>query len=425
MTSHNNIRLLDVVHNEVMDEFYKYMTTPTIFNSWDTCADAMNGFDKDGDCVINTSFPILVENTKKLPAIVCVQRKAPKCIPSDDDIMMSNINSFGNAVGGVTNKITSMFEVQARFPKGSREYNILDYRIKCGQLYQQNTIDKTKGIEAKPMPDTWYSWIANKLSKAKDSDTKKDFWINRKIIADKKPYFMQYIYPSERAELNDYKKKNNEKCLMRFRITLDELLKKENKTKEEERFLYCYYDRMPLGNAPCTINRICWKIEELFDGRYCNAESNFDYSILKSDAEYTNKVYNKIKKIYERYKKDTQNYMLYAKKERLKSDEKQIQKYLLKEQFRENCLKECPNEDELCNIVLDLCYTKSKNSKQFAWDICGETFMKNLLKRNGYKISYPELDENGDIEFNGMCFSMKETEIKVTIDVEDDECQLF
>lgn len=425
MTSHNNIRLLDVAHNEIMDEFYKYMTTPTIFNSWDTCADAMNGFDKDGDCVINTSFPILVNNTKKLPAIVCVQRKAPKCVPSDDDIMKSNINSFGNAVGGVTNKITSMFEVQARFPKGSREYNILDYRIKCGQLYQQNAIDKTKGIEAKPMPDTWYNWIANKLSKAKDSDTKKDFWMNRRIIADKKPYFMQYIYPSERAELNNYKKKNNEKSLMRFRITLDELLKKEDKTKEEEHFVYCYYDRMPLGIAPCTINRICWKIEELFDGQDFNTNSNFDYSILKSDAEYTNEIYNKIKKIYEAYKKNVQNYMLYAKKERLKSEEKQIQKYLLKEQFKKKCLEECPNEDELCNIVLDLCYTKSKNSKQFAWDVCSETFIKNLLKRNGYKISYPELDENGDIEFNGMHFSMKEVEINVIIDVEDDECQSF
>lgn len=425
MTSHNNIRLLDVVHNEIMDEFYKYMTTPTIFNSWDTCAHAMNGFDKDGDCVINTPFPVIIENTKKLPAIVCVQRKAPKCIPTDDDIMQSNINSFGNAVGSVTNKITSMFEVQAKFLKGSREYNILDYRIKCGQLYQQNSIDKSKGIEAKPMPDTWYNWIANKLSTAKDSDTKKDFWINRKIIADKKPYFMQYIYPSEKAELNNYKKKSNEKCLMRFRITLDDLLQKENKTKEEELFVYHYYDRMPLGNAPCTINRICWKIEKLFDERYNNIESDFDYSILKSDVEYTNKIYSKISKIYESYKKDVQNFMLYAKKERLKSDEKQIQKYLLKEQFKEKCSKECPNEDMLCNIVLDLCYSKSKNSKQFAWDVCGETFIKNLLQRNGYKISYPELDENGDIEFNGMRFSMKETEIKVTIDVEENECQLF
>ncbi len=141
MTSHNNIRLLNVVHNKKMDDFYRYMTTPTIFNSWDTCADAMNGFDKDGDAVINTSFPVIVENTRELPAIVCVQRKAPKCVPTEDDIVQSNINSFGNAVGEITNKITSMFNVQANFEVGCREYNILDYRIKCGQLYQQNAID--------------------------------------------------------------------------------------------------------------------------------------------------------------------------------------------------------------------------------------------------------------------------------------------
>jgi len=427
MTSHNNIRLLSVVHNEEMDEFYKYMTTPTIFNSWDTCADAMNGFDKDGDCVINTSFPLLVNNTKELPAIVCVQRKAPKCIPTEDDIMQSNINSFGNAVGEVTNKITSMFEVQARYPKDSREYRILDYRIKCGQLYQQNAIDKTKGIEAKPMPDKWYNWISNKINKGKDSSEKRKNWFNRKLIADKKPYFMQYIYPAEKSKLNEYIKKNNEKCIMRFRITLDELLKKENKTLEEEKFIYCYYHRIPLGTAPCTINRICWKIENIFDGMKTMENNNFDYSILKSNAEYSNHLYLQIKKIYDRYRRETSNYMQYAKSERIKSEERQIQKYIFREEFKRQCLEQCPNEDILCNIVLDLCYSKSKYSKQFAWDICGDIFIQNLLKRNNYMVSYPTLDEEGDIEFGGLHFSMNTTEIKVMVDIEteDNECQLF
>lgn len=425
MTSHNNIRKLKVVHNETMDEFYQYMTTPTIFNSWDTCADAMNGFDKDGDCVINTSFGLLVRKTQQLPAIVCVQRKAPKCIPNNDDIMRSNINSFGNAVGGVTNKITSMFEVQANFPKDSREYRLLDYRIKCGQLYQQNAIDKTKGIEAKPMPDTWYNWIANKQTKAIDNEQRKSFWMNRKIIADKKPYFMQYIYPSERAELNNYRKKNNEKSLMRFRLTLEQLVKKENKTKEEERFVSCYYDRMPLGIGPCIINKICWRIEELFDHIDLSGDVDFDYTIMKSDIAYSDKVYNKIKKLYESYKRNLQSYIQYAKTERIKSDDRQIQKYLLKEEFKEKCLRDCPNEDMLCNIVLDLCYSKSKNSKQFAWDMCGEVFIKNLLRRNNYKISYPEFDEGGEIEFAGMNFSMKQVDIKVDVDMEDAECQLY
>ena len=420
MTSHNNIRLLNVVHNEKMDEFYKYMTTPTIFNSWDTCADAMNGFDKDGDAVINTSFPLLIENTKELPAVVCVQRKAPKCVPTEDDIMQSNINSFGNAVGEVTNKITSMFEVQARYEKDSREYRILDYRIKCGQLYQQNAIDKTKGIEAKPMPDKWYNWISNKINKGKDSFEKKEHWFNRKLVADKKPYFMQYVYPTERTRMNEYIKKNNEKCIMRFRITLDELLAKENRTQEEEKFIYCYYQRMPLGTAPCTINKICWKIEELFDDTEWINNGDFDYSILKCDVEYSNQLYNKIKKIYDRYRREIANYMQYAKSERIKSDERQMQKYIFKEQFRRQCLEQCPNEEYLCNIVLDLCYSKSKYSKQFAWDICGDMFIQNLLKRHNYMVSYPSLDENGDIEFNGLHFSMKTTEIKVNVDIESE-----
>jgi len=427
MTSHNNIRLLTVVHNDKMDEFYQYMTTPTIFNSWDTCADAMNGFDKDGDCVMNTSLPLLVNNNIELPAVVCVKKKTKKCIPTEDALMQSNMNSFGNAVGEVTNKITSMFEVQARYEKGSREYRILDYRIKCGQLYQQNQIDKTKGIEAKEMPDKWYHWISNKISKGKTSSEKKELWLNRKLVADKKPYFMQYIYPSEKAKMNEYLQKNNEKCIMRFRITLKELLCKENKTPEEEQFIYCYHQRMPLGTAPCTINKICWKMEAAFDHIDLCENGEFDYSILKSNAEYSDYLYTKIKKIYDSYKRKLSSYMQYAKSERIKSEDRQIQKYVLKEEFKRQCLEQCPNEDILCNIVLDLCYAKSNYSKQFAWDICGDVFIRNLLKRNHYRVSYPVFDENGEIEFGGLHFRMTTTEIKATADMEteDAECQLY
>lgn len=427
MTSHNNIRLLHVAHNAEMDEFYQYMTTPTIFNSWDTCADAMNGFDKDGDCVINTSFPLLVHNTKELPAVVCVQRKAPKCIPTEDDLMQSNIDSFGNAVGEVTNKITSMYEVRARFEKGSREYNLLDYRIKCGQLYQQNQIDKTKGIEAKEMPKTWYQWASNKISDGKNASEKKEFWQNQSLIADKKPYFMQYIYPSQRTQMKEYIKKNREKCMLQFRITLEELLSKEDKTPKEEAFIHYYHQNMPLGTAPCTINKICWKLEAVFDDIQWSKSKEFDYSILKSDMEYSKDLYKKIQKIYEKYKRETSAFMQYAKSERLKSEERQMQRYLFKEEFKRQCIEQCPNERILCNIILDLCYTNSKYSKQFAWDICGHIFIQNLLKRNNSMISYPALDEYGNIEFEGMRFSMKTTKITHSDDyeTEDTKCQSY
>ena len=46
-------------------------------------------------------------------------------------------------------------------------------------------------------------------------------------------------------------------------------------------------------------------------------------------------------------------------------------------------------------------------------------FIQNLLKRHSYQVTYPTLDDNGDIEFNGKCFSMKTSEIKVNLDIED------
>ena len=70
----------------------------------------------------------------------------------------------------------------------------------------------------------------------------------------------------------------------------------------------------------------------------------------------------------------------------------------------------CTNEDELCNIVLDICY-KTENSKQFAWDICGSVFIKNLLKRNRYTLSYPKLSDNWDFKYMGFGFEMKHLEI--------------
>lgn len=140
MTCHNNIRLVRPADNEQVRYWYQYMTTCTIFNSWDTAASALNGCDFDGDLVMLTDNKVLVNKLQPLPALMCAQRRATKRVPTEDDFIRSNIESFGNDIGQTTNWITSMFEVRARFKKGSEEYDTLSYRIRCGQLYQQNAI---------------------------------------------------------------------------------------------------------------------------------------------------------------------------------------------------------------------------------------------------------------------------------------------
>ena len=85
-----------------------------------------------------TDNKTLVNCLTPLPAIMCAQRRAAKKIVTEDDIIMSNVNSFGDEIGKITNRVTSMYEVQARYDRGSPEYRELDYRIKCGQLLQQD-----------------------------------------------------------------------------------------------------------------------------------------------------------------------------------------------------------------------------------------------------------------------------------------------
>lgn len=132
------------------------MKTCTIFNAWDTAAAALNGMDFDGDLVMLSDNRILVEKLEPLPALMCAQRKAAKTIPTEDDFVRSNIESFGNDIGQTTNYITSMFEVRSHYPKGSVEYDTLSYRISAVSYISRMQSTRQKGIICKPMPRTWH-----------------------------------------------------------------------------------------------------------------------------------------------------------------------------------------------------------------------------------------------------------------------------
>ena len=195
MTCHNNIRRMKLNKSEEAAHWYQYIKTAAILNAFDTACDAMNGADKDGDTNMDTDNPIIVKNTLNSPTIVCVQRKAEKKIANESDIVQANKLAFNDDIGTVTNHVTSMIEVQAGFPKDSEEYKTLAYRIMCGQLYQQNTIDRAKGVIAKSMPEYWYSVRDNMPEENDTEDDLKEKEFNLKITAANKPYFMTYVYP--------------------------------------------------------------------------------------------------------------------------------------------------------------------------------------------------------------------------------------
>ena len=194
-----------------------------------------------------------------------------KIISTDADIIQSNLNGMGNKVGSITNKVTSMKEVQSRFEKDSEEWEILEYRMKCGQLYQQNELDKIKGILFNPMPSYWFS-----LRECKTE-------LDKVLCANKKPYFFIYIYDYIKKEHSSYIKSVEKKCLKTFGITLESLLNKTNRDEEEDSFVQWYYFHFPVGMGPCSMNKVCWYIEQQFlDYKsQLKAEEPFDFYSLR------------------------------------------------------------------------------------------------------------------------------------------------
>lgn len=410
MSTHSNIRLVRVHRSEEANEWYKYMNTCTILNSWDTATAALNGADFDSDMVMLTDNRVLVDNIRELPALVCVQRKATKKVPTESDFISSNIASFGNDIGRITNHITSMFDVQSQYPEGSEEYDILDYRIQCGQLAQQNSIDKAKGIVAKPMPREWYDYHA---AAAIEDTAKRDLYL--RMLADKKPYFMQYIYNDLRKDYRRFAKATSRKCHLQFGLSIEDLLHKDSSelSDDEALFLSYYHKLMPVSAGRSVINRICWAVERAFDDlpervKLCG---DFDYSIMKTNATYSRQQYYSVKKIVDAYNSSLAMEMSRSKRELARDDDFDYERLSANGyECRIECDSICSNSDALCNIILDMCYTKS-SSKSFVWQAFMPDIIENLLRNNDYKVLVPVKSDSGELIFGGDHFSMVEVQV--------------
>ena len=261
------------------------------------------------------------------------------------------------------------------------------------------------------MPSSWHDRYS--LDRIKDDKTRAFY---RKIIADKKPYFMRYIYPQLMKQYKTYMKNTNRNSLREFHLSTLELcsLKFEDETERQREFLRMYRYKMPVGTNDCVMNRICRRFESEFVSfiKKSNESSDFDYSILRSNAEYTQSQFYEIKKLYRNYNKRLQSYKVFSDYERLDKIDSSSQMDMMSDEFEKMCIEQCSNEEKMCNIILDICYTRSA-SRKFAWSMCRHSIIRNLLKKNDYMITYPTRDENGEFEYRGDRYTVKTKRIEV------------
>lgn len=255
----------------------------------------------------------------------------------------------------------------------------------------------------KPMPKHWYDFKA--AIEADGGERGR----NVKLLADRKPYFMRYIYPDLNKRYKEHTANTDRKCAWMFGISFEELTALENPTEEQTQFIGYTNGRRPVGTNRCVMNRVCWYIESRFSKEFRSKKINgsyFDRSILMTNAEFTRAQYYGIYSLYKDYtsilKRNTATIRIDGKVE----DTTPLLE--IRAQFSRDCMKICTNAEQLANVIVDVCY-KHEGTKQFMWDVCSTEVIFNILRRNGMKISYPVFSPD-DYEFmlNGRKYKMVE-----------------
>lgn len=406
MSNAHSIVAQNICKDKKALDWFQYIDTCIVVNGWDTMPAALNGFDFDGDLLFTTNNASLIRRQTNLPALNCIQTKAPKKVVKEEDIIASNKAGFGSKIGSITNKITQMTSLMANYDPNSKEYETLRYRTQCGQALQQREIDKAKGILPIPMPKEWYQYGANIIKPDDSEEIQEKKAFNQTICANKKPYFFMYNYDTERINYQKFIEEVNSKSIGLYGISFEDMLKMDNLSEDAAKFVQYCSAKCPIDMSPSTMNRICRKIEEEFDGNFSCEELEFDYSIYKSKNNVKRSSYAEIKGLCEHYLMNLKT--LNSRKINNEEERKILleDKDRLLETLIEDMTSICPNEESLCDILLDICYT-GKMSKTIVWDVCGTQIIKNMLEKHDNTLTYPEKSENADFCCCGTKFSNK------------------
>lgn len=342
-----------------------------------------------------------------MPALNCIQYNASKKVVTEEDVIKANKNGFGSKIGSITNRITAITSLMANYEPGSVEYETLRYRTQCGQALQQEEIDKAKGILPNPMPKNWYIFSENIIKDGDSAEIIALKTLNQTLCAEKKPYFFGYNYATLKQEYDAFVRDTDDHIQSITGKSIRYLLKNDGNLQEnEQKILEFYKKRLPLDVSPSTMNRICWAIEDEFDGVDLFENVDFDYSIYKNHIEYSKEDYELIKLKCEAYKQKKRE-INKKKFVECEDEEESISDQIMKlnTDLEENCFSICPNEHVLCEILLDVCYRDGFDTS-IVWNLCGDTIVDKLVKKSK-SYCYPEQDANGEFSYSGVMFAMR------------------
>ena len=398
LTWKSEVNILNLIDRPEVADWFRYLYNGVIYNVHGCDHMLHGGSDCDGDIVCITDQPDIVASATGGLPIDYATKKATKAKVVESELYVADMKGFNTKVGFLTNLSTTMYAMLPIFDPASQEYAMLINRLKQCRKEQGAIIDATKGLEIRPIPTSW--------TKYKKGD---DF--NNRILIDKRPYFMRYLYSGYAKKYKSYNNTYENYCITTFGKPLTEVLNNPETDKEQE-VRSKYYRFSPLLDTKCVMNNISHYMESQVKEIRTKRDTFTDFSLLKSEHVALDKV--KLKEmylLYKKYKNEKRNFagIVDSNGEEMFRTLEQYNKAILQEAY-----KISSNEQELANMAVVICYEiHPSDNKSFVWQVFGEGLLENIREHKQQHSFVPFLDEKGDIEYLGRKYSLKEIDLNI------------
>lgn len=411
LTWRSEVNTLHLQNNDKVNEWYKYLYSGIIYNVWGMDCMLHADSDFDGDIIFSTDNEIMLRNSFGGNPITYQKKPTEKKYIDTKDLYKADLLSFDSKIGYITNCSTTLYSMLPLFDKDSIEYNTIMHRLKECRVAQGNEIDRAKGLVVKDFPEHWTKW--QNPDKPNDKFTKEEIEFNNKLLIEKRPYFMKYLYPKYKVEYNEHRKRYDYLCYRLYGIHIDELLNLENKTEEQIELAEKYSRFNPFLETDCPMNNICRYMEKEVAEIKINAKKkspDYIFDILfNKNIEITEDQIKEMEKVYKRYKKrNSQNKNM---KNTLKAEGENLQ--VREELFDLNFDYISDDIQRLANLAVYVnYYLYPSSSKNFCWDLFGDGIVLNIYDNSNHNFKLPILDENGSIEYMGKKYENKGVDIE-------------
>jgi hypothetical protein len=404
LTHYTENNILNLKNREELNYWYRYIKSGIIYNIHGTDTLTHGGSDWDFDICMTTSNQEFIDGAQPGLPITCNKKSASKVKITEDEVYLADLKGFGTKVGFLTNLSTSFYALLPMFEKGTKEYETLFTRLKLARIQQERIIDSAKGIIVKNIPEFWSKW--KKIKPDMSEDESEQIRINNKIIADKRPYFMKWLYPEYMRKFRRFEETYENISMSKFHLTMRQLQDKNDKNEKEQTVVKNYFRYHPFILSDCLMNCVCRYMEsKVREIRLCVGKDDFDCSVLMdSDVEISEDKLSKMLKIFEQYK--------YGKKTKIGLEKYENFGQFVKEMQKKAYKEVSSNAVELANLSVHINYKMfPKSNKDFCWHVFGEDILKNVYKNRQENVLVPAACETGDIEYLGKRYMMTNAEI--------------